>query len=302
MKQFIAFITLAVTLGSGAHIRYVRDSGSYADAGANSRSGLTVAPAEPIAIVRSVFNGPTGDNPDFDFSYEAENGIKQETTGSMKEVDGAEVMVMRGSYSYIDENGDDVLVTWEADENGYRAKSDILPIAPEIPFEDQAIAVAAQIRFAQEELARNANSASQEDYSGASSQQSQTFAARTTTNYGAAPTPVISPAPASTAAPFRASAPASSGYTSGNAVEDIPTYESKPVVQEVRFVEVAQPRRQYEPVVEETRAVEPEPLNRYQSQSQVTNGRSTRTFGNERVSPVQAKSRSQPDYIRYLLE
>lgn len=255
--------------------------------------------AEPIAIVRSVFNGPTGDNPDFDFSYEAENGIKQEATGTMKEIDGAEVMVMRGSYSYIDANGAEVLVSWEADENGYRAESDILPVAPEIPFEDQAIAVAAQIRFAQEELARNADSAAAEDnYSAASSEQSLRTAVNASAFYGA---PV----------PFRAAAPVSSGFSSGNTIEDLPNDKVQPVIQEVRFVEVAQPRAAYKELEEEARGVEAESVNQYQGQSQPNyvaqndqngNGRSSSTFGNERVTPVQAKSRSQPGYIRYLLE
>ncbi|TRY79924.1 hypothetical protein TCAL_05787 [Tigriopus californicus] len=190
MKRFVALITLAMSLVSNAQIRYVRDSTSYANVGGNTRSAATLVELKPIAIVRSVFNGPTGDKPDFDFSYETENGIKQEATGTMKDIDGTEVMVMRGSYSYIDENGDDVLVSWVADEMGFRAESESLPIAPEIPFPDQAEAVAAQIRFAQEERARNANSGSptaDTSYTSSSSQEPQVFAARASTGYGAAP-------------------------------------------------------------------------------------------------------------------
>ena len=66
---------------------------------------------------------------------------------------------MRGSYSYIDPNGDEVVVSWTADENGYRAESSVIPVAPAIPFPEQAAAVKAQIRFAQEERAAAAREA-----------------------------------------------------------------------------------------------------------------------------------------------
>ena len=110
--------------------------------------------------MRSVFNAPgsEGYERSYDFDFEAENGIKQSAQGELKEVNGEEVVVMRGSYSYIDPNGDEVVVTWTADETGYRAESEILPVAPAIPFPEQAAAVEAQIRFAQEQRAADGTS------------------------------------------------------------------------------------------------------------------------------------------------
>eukprot|EP00095_Tigriopus_kingsejongensis_P011769 snap_masked-scaffold119_size336447-processed-gene-0.2 protein:Tk11769 transcript:snap_masked-scaffold119_size336447-processed-gene-0.2-mRNA-1 annotation:"---NA---" len=142
-EGFLAVLALAVASVSGGRI--VRDSG-YQPAG-----GRAAQPAQPIAIVRSVYNAPSAESQNYDFSFETENGIQQEASGEMKTVDNVEVMVMRGSYTYIDADGQDVTVSWVADENGYRAESAILPIAPEIPFPEQAEAVAAQIRFAQQE-------------------------------------------------------------------------------------------------------------------------------------------------------
>ena len=138
---------------SGA--RLPRDYASQSDA-----STRAAAP-EPIAIVRSVYNAPgtPGNEETFDFDFESANGIKQSAEGEMKTVGDEDVMVMKGSYQYIDANGEDVLVTWYADETGYHAESSILPVAPEIPFEEQRAAVEAQIRFAAEERAAAARSA-----------------------------------------------------------------------------------------------------------------------------------------------
>ena len=44
---------------------------------------------------------PVRDLQAWDYSFETENGIKQEARGEMKRVDDVDVIVMRGSYSYI---------------------------------------------------------------------------------------------------------------------------------------------------------------------------------------------------------
>eukprot|EP00095_Tigriopus_kingsejongensis_P001251 maker-scaffold850_size89018-snap-gene-0.19 protein:Tk01251 transcript:maker-scaffold850_size89018-snap-gene-0.19-mRNA-1 annotation:"cuticle protein" len=170
MNQFFAVLALAVASVSGGRI--ARDS-SYQPAG-----GRAAQPAQPIAIVRSVYNAPSAESQNYDFSFETENGIQQEASGEMKTVDNVEVMVMRGSYTYIDADGQDVTVSWVADENGYRAESAILPIAPEIPFPEQAEAVAAQIRFAQ-----------QEEQQAAASSNSYSSAPAPAGRYEAAPAP-----------------------------------------------------------------------------------------------------------------
>eukprot|EP00095_Tigriopus_kingsejongensis_P011773 maker-scaffold119_size336447-snap-gene-0.14 protein:Tk11773 transcript:maker-scaffold119_size336447-snap-gene-0.14-mRNA-1 annotation:"cuticular protein 46" len=170
MKQFIAVVALAVAVASGA--RLPRDSG-YQPAG-----GSAAQSAEPIGIVRSVFNAPSADSQNYDFSFETENGIQQEASGELKTIDDNEVIVMRGSYTYIDANGEDVTVSWVADENGYRAESSILPVAPAIPFPEQAEAVAAQIAFAQ-----------QEEQQASASSNSYSSAPAPANRYAAAPVP-----------------------------------------------------------------------------------------------------------------
>eukprot|EP00095_Tigriopus_kingsejongensis_P001246 maker-scaffold850_size89018-snap-gene-0.27 protein:Tk01246 transcript:maker-scaffold850_size89018-snap-gene-0.27-mRNA-1 annotation:"larval cuticle protein 8" len=169
---------LALTLASVSGGRIARDS-SYQPAG-----GRAAQPAQPIAIVRSVYNAPSAESQNYDFSFETENGIQQEASGEMKLIDNAEVMVMRGSYTYIDAEGQDVTVSWVADENGYRAESAILPIAPEIPFPEQAEAVAAQIRFAQQEEQQAAASSNSYSSAPAPAGRYEAAAAPAQPNYG----------------------------------------------------------------------------------------------------------------------
>lgn len=106
--------------------------------------------SRPVGIVRMVYNSPVNSGA-YDYSYETENGIKQEAVGTMKKYGDSEVLVMRGSYSYVGPDGLTYEVNWVADENGYRASGAHLPKAVEIPFPEQRAAVAAQIKYAQEE-------------------------------------------------------------------------------------------------------------------------------------------------------
>ena len=109
---------------------------------------------QPVGIVRSSFL-PQLDGT-FEYSFESENGIKQQAFGQRKAIgeDGSDVIVMKGSYEYIGPDGNIYVVDWEADENGYRATAPHLPQPVEIPFPEQRAAVEAQLRFAAEEEER----------------------------------------------------------------------------------------------------------------------------------------------------
>jgi len=109
------------------------------------------AVAAPVAITSYVYNAP-GQNLNnlntWDYGFEAENGIKQTASGSMKQVGEEEFVVMRGSYQYIGPDALTYTVNWEADENGFRADAPHLPQPVAIPFPEVAAAVEAQLRFA----------------------------------------------------------------------------------------------------------------------------------------------------------
>ena len=112
-----------------------------------------VSAGPPVAITRSVYNAPgtiPGVN-DWNYEFEAENGIKQAAAGEMKDIGDSLVMVMKGSYEYIGSDQLTYVVDWVADENGFRASAPHLPKPVAIPFPEQQAAVDAQIRFAAEE-------------------------------------------------------------------------------------------------------------------------------------------------------
>ena len=60
---------------------------------------------EPIAIRSQSFEPEASGA--FRFAYEGENEVKQKAEGSLKTVGEAEVVVMKGEYSYIGEDGNE---------------------------------------------------------------------------------------------------------------------------------------------------------------------------------------------------
>jgi len=111
--------------------------------------------SKPISIIRSHFNPPAATSV-FDYSFESENGIKQEATGTMRLVDDTEVSVMKGSYGYVGADGKTYTVEWYADETGFHASAPHLPKSVEPNHPEVAAAVRAQLAFAADEDARAA--------------------------------------------------------------------------------------------------------------------------------------------------
>ncbi|XP_058819536.1 endocuticle structural glycoprotein SgAbd-1-like [Topomyia yanbarensis] len=104
--------------------------------------GVSAAPqgseTTPIPIVsESASISPDGA---FAYAYETGNGIKVDDQGEIKVIqvpkeDGtgteqAAVSVQHGSYSYKAPDGTPISVQWTADENGFKAQGDHLPVAP----------------------------------------------------------------------------------------------------------------------------------------------------------------------------
>lgn len=115
---------------------------------------LAATRVDPIAIVRSVLNAPDtirAAKDGWDYSYEAANGIKQEATGTLRQIDDSRVSVMRGSYEFVGADGIVYAVEWFADETGFHATAPHLPqnVVPNHP--EVAAAVKAQIAFAEQE-------------------------------------------------------------------------------------------------------------------------------------------------------
>ncbi|KAG5879655.1 hypothetical protein JTB14_014981 [Gonioctena quinquepunctata] len=73
----------------------------------------------------------------YQWSYETENGIKADETGTLKKTSDPEnpqVIVAQGAYSYTDKEGNQISLTYTADdEGGFQPQGAHLPTPPPIP-------------------------------------------------------------------------------------------------------------------------------------------------------------------------
>ncbi|CAG9560432.1 unnamed protein product [Danaus chrysippus] len=97
------------------------------------------APQKPdnqvIAILKQEFDQqPDGS---YVYSYETENGIKAEETGTLKKAsspDTSDVIVAQGGFSYTAPDGTVINLNYIADdENGFKPEGAHLPTPPPIP-------------------------------------------------------------------------------------------------------------------------------------------------------------------------
>ncbi|XP_022122748.1 larval cuticle protein 1 [Pieris rapae] len=85
---------------------------------------------EPTKILRSEFNADP--NGGYNFNYESEDGSSRSETGEVKEALDEEnkphqVIVVRGSFAYITQDGKTETVNYYADESGFHAEGDSIP-------------------------------------------------------------------------------------------------------------------------------------------------------------------------------
>ncbi|KAG8041460.1 hypothetical protein G9C98_002753 [Cotesia typhae] len=86
------------------------------------------APQGEVTVVKSYENDNTGfDN--YRYSYELSDGQQKEESGELRTVPGAEspFYVVRGSYTWRDQEGRAYTVTYIADENGFQPNGEHLP-------------------------------------------------------------------------------------------------------------------------------------------------------------------------------
>ncbi|CAH2048489.1 unnamed protein product, partial [Iphiclides podalirius] len=83
-------------------------------------------------IVRSDYEiNPEGS---YQYAYETANGITGEAQGTIKNPNSeAATLEVRGSFGYTAPDGTPVRLIYQADENGYRAEGDSIPVPPAIP-------------------------------------------------------------------------------------------------------------------------------------------------------------------------
>ncbi|XP_012526108.1 endocuticle structural glycoprotein SgAbd-1 [Monomorium pharaonis] len=70
-------------------------------------------------------------------NFETSNGISHQESGQPKQVEQETPVVSQGADSYVAPDGQQVSITWVADENGFQVQGSHIPTAPPIPPEIQ---------------------------------------------------------------------------------------------------------------------------------------------------------------------
>ena len=123
------------------------DSGTYCDflRKSNETNGreiavialtscVAAAPAEDVIPI--VSQSQEGPNPDgsYKWSYESGNGIKAQEEGHLENAGQEnEAMNAQGSFSYPSDDGQQISLTYVANEEGFQPQGAHLPTTPEIP-------------------------------------------------------------------------------------------------------------------------------------------------------------------------
>ncbi|KAF2903450.1 hypothetical protein ILUMI_02738 [Ignelater luminosus] len=92
-------------------------------------AAVSAGPLNEIPILRYESEGP---NPDgsYRWNYETGNGIAAQEQGGLKNPDTLEA---QGSYQYTSPEGIPIAIVYLANENGFQAQGDAIPVPPPIP-------------------------------------------------------------------------------------------------------------------------------------------------------------------------
>lgn len=86
---------------------------------------------EPIPIVKD--DSQINADGSYQYAYETGNGIAADQKGDLKKVGEIDALEVQGEYSYPNENGEQIHLTYTADENGFHPEGSHLPTAPPVP-------------------------------------------------------------------------------------------------------------------------------------------------------------------------
>ncbi|EDV41243.1 uncharacterized protein Dana_GF10921 [Drosophila ananassae] len=68
----------------------------------------------------------------FQYGFETSDGVKAESQGQLNNIGSEhESLAVRGSYSFVGDDGQTYTVTYTADENGFQPQGAHLPVAPQ---------------------------------------------------------------------------------------------------------------------------------------------------------------------------
>ncbi|XP_030757049.1 endocuticle structural glycoprotein ABD-4-like [Sitophilus oryzae] len=69
----------------------------------------------------------------YKWSYESADGTKQEQTATLKQTANGTVEAIQGSVTWVDPQGGQHHLSYTADESGFQAQGDDIPVPPEVP-------------------------------------------------------------------------------------------------------------------------------------------------------------------------
>ncbi|XP_076055207.1 cuticle protein AM1159-like [Oratosquilla oratoria] len=103
---------------------------------------LAVADKLPVAVLHDERVAPEAGV--YSTNVQLDNGISLSESGSAGSAGQTNV---QGSYSYVNEHGEEIVVHYSAGENGFVATGEHLPVAPEAPaYVAELLAIAEQQR------------------------------------------------------------------------------------------------------------------------------------------------------------
>ncbi|XP_044271088.1 pupal cuticle protein 20-like [Tribolium madens] len=121
-------------------------SGQYSSGEASGRFSGASGPQVPILRFENNVNGDGS----YNFAYETGDGVQAQEEGYLKNAGSQdEAQAAQGSFSYTAPDGQQISLTYTADENGFQPQGEHLPTPPPIP---EAILKSLQLN--QEEEAR----------------------------------------------------------------------------------------------------------------------------------------------------
>lgn len=83
--------------------------------------------SDDVKIVSKSFSN---DGKAYKFDFEQSDGQKRDETGEVKVIEKETGIVMRGSFSFVGDDGQTYTVTYIADENGFQPSGAHIPAAP----------------------------------------------------------------------------------------------------------------------------------------------------------------------------
>ncbi|KAJ3634846.1 hypothetical protein MTP99_007788 [Tenebrio molitor] len=154
---------------SGASGQYSGGSSGQHSGGASGRySGGSSA---QVPILR--FDNNNNGDGSYNFAYETGDGIQAQEEGYLKNAGSQdEAQAAQGSFSYTSPDGQQISVSYTADENGFQPQGDHLPTPPPIPE-----AILRSLEFNQAEEARGGYQGDEGQYRGQSQQPQQQYGA-----------------------------------------------------------------------------------------------------------------------------